>query len=228
MFQFTQPKRAATRRWGWSFIRCYGFNSRSPSGLRLQMVGLRLRTRRSFNSRSPSGLRLCGRGFIVLLMCFNSRSPSGLRQLDRHEREQQQLVSIHAAQAGCDPMSITEQILYARFQFTQPKRAATVGNFEDIDFTSVSIHAAQAGCDPWQVKGRELYAVSIHAAQAGCDLSCLQSIGFPSGFNSRSPSGLRQGSFASSLTPCGFQFTQPKRAATVAAKIQQKRYSLKG
>ena len=48
-------------------------------------------------------------------------------------------------------------------------------------------------------------------------------------FNSRSPSGLRlQDSVGAEQAIREFQFTQPKRAATVAAKIQQKRDSLKG
>ena len=48
------------------------------------------------------------------------------------------------------------------------------------------------------------------------------------GFNSRSPSGLRLWALVAILQVALFQFTQPKRAATVAAKIQQKRDSLKG
>ena len=77
------------------------------------------------------------------------------------------------------------------FQFTQPKRAATLLNKGLRSLRGVSIHAAQAGCDivhPFKVL---VYSVSIHAAQAGCDLVFLY-IPFD----------------------CTFQFTQPKRAAT--------------
>ena len=145
---------------------------------------------------------------------------------------------IHAAQAGCDKQRdiVVSQTLrfnsrspsglrhpagpqtsfVATFQFTQPKRAATVKQYGDCANHDVSIHAAQAGCD--QVRrayhptkrafqftqpkraatGEYLtaalsFTVSIHAAQAGCDPMSLCLI--------------------SSTTT--FQFTQPKRAATV-------------
>ena len=130
--------------------------------------------------------------------------------------------------AGIDPA----------FQFTQPKRAATNSTLGSFDLIAVSIHAAQAGCDRLRVH-HCLYnqSVSIHAAQAGCDwLYGLESI-MKTGFNSRSPSGLRRCcwcrrtrrrgvsihaaqagcdfSFGCPISaPSGFQFTQPKRAAT--------------
>ena len=93
------------------------------------------------------------------------------------------------------------------FQFTQPKRAATRFLGRAVYGILVSIHAAQAGCDLLAcLKLRAYKLVSIHAAQAGCD--------------TRLPKTSTRG--------FEFQFTQPKRAATVAAKIQQKRDSLKG
>ena len=57
----------------------------------------------------------------------------------------------------------------------------------------VSIHAAQAGCDLSRSDSSKYQYVSIHAAQAGCDK--LEWIVLQSyiSFNSRSPSGLRQG-----------------------------------
>ena len=81
----------------------------------------------------------------------------------------------------------------AEFQFTQPKRAATVGNLPSCVLQSVSIHAAQAGCDTVLPSEAFTYA----------------------GFNSRSPSGLRLRVWLLQLFPLVFQFTQPKRAATV-------------
>ena len=79
------------------------------------------------------------------------------------------------------------------FQFTQPKRAATVYRLKSDYILYVSIHAAQAGCDLSRSDSSKYQYVSIHAAQAGCDK--LEWIVLQSyiSFNSRSPSGLRQG-----------------------------------
>ena len=103
-----------------------------------------------FNSRSPSGLRRRQhlqrhRGDPR----FNSRSPSGLRQS----------VLAHLEALGA-------------FQFTQPKRAATLFVLRITRHITVSIHAVQAGCD---------------------SLTTF-----------------------STISSTWFQFTQPKRAATVA------------
>ena len=146
-------------------------------------------------------------------------------------------VSIHAAQAGCDGQTVTVTStlisfnsrspsglrlprwlhleLSNTFQFTQPKRAATMP----------------------LVTGQNLFTVSIHAAQAGCDLSYTARTALSTRFNSRSPSGLRPPvasmpgvnvlvSIHAAQAGCDlllhlcqeltylFQFTQPKRAAT--------------
>ena len=79
-----------------------------------------------FNSRSPSGLRL-GAALIIgpIIWGFNSRSPSGLRRGRQQWRHLQLDVSIHAAQAGCDKSSAASSRSTTTFQFTQPKRAAT-------------------------------------------------------------------------------------------------------
>ena len=79
------------------------------------------------------------------------------------------IVSIHAAQAGCDwhahyfrhvylsfnsrsPRGLRRETLVflrmkMKFQFTQPKRAATRNRAPLPSCWFVSIHAAQAGCD---------------------------------------------------------------------------------
>ena len=124
------------------------------------------------------------------------------------------------------------------FQFTQPKRAATMTQQSESLFTPVSIHAAQAGCDVGAKCARRsgkrfnsrspsglrlnldpknvaAITVSIHAAQAGCDKRILRRVQCVVRFNSRSPSGLRQKATAIYLFAPEFQFTQPKRAATV-------------
>ena len=150
MFQFTQPKRAATS----------------------LTVHLNQHTKVSIHA-AQAGCDQRAKKVLTLSICFNSRSPSGLRQRDGLLQPHRVGVSIHAAQAGCDPMGKTQQqwsisfnsrspsglrhslsvlmTLSFRFQFTQPKRAATDGLNASTVIVDVSIHAAQAGCDlPWR------------------------------------------------------------------------------
>ena len=105
-------------------------------------------------------------------------------------------VSIHAAQAGCDKGKCITPSSSSLFQFTQPKRAATKSQPYNRGILPVSIHAAQAGCDMDFCNPTEWEGVSIHAAQAGCDDRARQLASQGDSFNSRSPSGLRQGDAA--------------------------------
>ena len=101
MFQFTQPKRAATQ--------C---QSVSPSYRQVSIHAAQAgcdkdllryqQTQASFNSRSPSGLRLDTTPRGIAPFSFNSRSPSGLRRPFSSLNSRPCCVSIHAAQAGCD------------------------------------------------------------------------------------------------------------------------------
>ena len=170
----------------------------------------------SFNSRSPSGLRRVIAFCQAILSCFNSRSPSGLRHRPTANDWSGHCVSIHAAQAGCDwgrdstlppptsfnsrsPSGLRRDLrkcphVSTKFQFTQPKRAATpFANSKDsfslsFQFTQPKRAATQGLCHCQRHDSR---------------------------FNSRSPSGLRRASnfVLTQIKP--FQFTQPKRAATV-------------
>ena len=98
-------------------------DSRSPSGLQ-SLPNFKMVIKMCFNSRSPSGLRQNRVACLFSFWCFNSRSPSGLRprhfnstaftkgfQFTQPKRAATynsaaacgtRLVSIHAAQAGCD------------------------------------------------------------------------------------------------------------------------------
>ena len=108
-------------------------------------------------------------------------------------KQQEIIVSIHAAQAGCDDTAWCFIRDVQRFQFTQPKRAATMDFMMAIctkclfQFTQPKRAATTSG-----FSSLRLVSVSIHAAQAGCDLKIW----------------IR----CSTVVP--FQFTQPKRAAT--------------
>ena len=56
-------------------------------------------------------------------------------------------VSIHAPQEGCDSVPEEGSDAVTRFQFTHPRRGATVLIMDDIYKDAVSIHAPQEGCD---------------------------------------------------------------------------------
>ena len=56
-------------------------------------------------------------------------------------------ISIHAAQEGCDCKNKKRPVLPAPFQSTQPKRAATALGVKYKYVNYISIHAAQEGCD---------------------------------------------------------------------------------
>ena len=66
-----------------------------------------------------------------------------------------------------------------RFQFTHPRRGATVLIMDDIYKDAVSIHAPQEGCDGWTSSARAGRVVSIHAPQEGCDYIGLLLLGEP-------------------------------------------------
>ena len=107
--------------------------------------------------------------------------------------------------------SITVQ----RFQFTQPKRAATFIPYKVVEGATFQFtQPKRAATLPMSVSYDKM-AVSIHAAQAGCDLHRVDFAVALASFNSRSPSGLRLAIVAPSVVRAlTFQFTQPKRAAT--------------
>ena len=169
MFQFTQPKQAATYQLkGLDHILIVSIHA-AQAGCD-KFVERTIQPNARFNSRSPSGLRLAkGCRPYNRAYGFNSRSPSGLRLPFVFLLLVLQRVSIHAAQAGCD------------------QRDPMGGRG-----TGVSIHAAQRAATRDYGFNVSLSLVSIHAAQAGCDIKSEYRI----------------------YHPLLFQFTQPKWAAT--------------
>ena len=79
---------------------------------------------------------------------FNPRSPRGLRRRWFTDTMLSRLISIHAAQEGCDG---------------KERRAISWK-------ISISIHAAQEGCDRRRKTNCNALKISIHAAQEGCDI----------------------------------------------------------
>ena len=122
-FQFTQPKRAATRMYK-TDLRTHAFQFTQPKRAATM-------TQQSESLFTPVSIHAAQAGCDVGAKCarrsgkrFNSRSPSGLRLNLDPKNVAAITVSIHAAQAGCD-ISILGRGAKCR----------------------VSIHAAQAGCD---------------------------------------------------------------------------------
>ena len=126
------------------------------------------------------------------------------------------LISIHAAQEGCDQK---RQRRYAGNDYFNPRSPRGLRRWltaENVFARIISIHAAQEGCDfdaaPFNID----YIISIHAAQEGCDGKCLKTCPLLKDFNPRSPRGLRLTAKRRHIKLRRFQSTQPKRAATIA------------
>ena len=127
------------------------FNPRSPRGLRPQAANIE-QFQTIFQSTQPK--RAATLGFVINSdqLLFQSTQPkraatvkvAGVRPIVK-------IISIHAAQEGCDASET--QIVITNY---------------------ISIHAAQEGCDcSFPIKKHPLKSISIHAAQEGCDLIYL-------------------------------------------------------
>ena len=80
---------------------------------------------------------------------------------------------------------------------------------------AVSIHAPREGCDGRNVPSQESQeTVSIHAPREGCDSSFNMPDNVRSGFNSRTPGGVRLHRGYCLFPSSEFQFTHPGRGAT--------------
>ncbi len=123
MFQFTQPKRAATDQHKDGRITYKSFNSRSPSGLR-PVLFYRCLCRIEFQFTQPK------RAATRHLFGIDRTLP----------------VSIHAAQAGCDRKS-TINTSNHDVSIHAAQAGCDQTPLEPSPILLVSIHAAQAGCD---------------------------------------------------------------------------------
>ena len=135
----------------------------------------------------------------------DNRARSNLRPID---------VSIHAPREGCDGLTIETTKRPTRFnsrtpggvrraapsltaipgafQFTHPGRGATYSSYRFTREEKVSIHAPREGCDPRFMLSDEtnIQFQFTHPGRGatGSALSCCPS---HSGFNSRTPGGVR-------------------------------------
>ena len=169
LFQFTHPRRGATTSSSASYLDIASFNSRTPGGVRLTECE-RFIIKLCVSIHAPQ--EGCDRRTRVqrcLVSSFNSRTPGGVR----HDR-----------------LAIAR--LPRKFQFTHPRRGATVRAASPPEIPNVSIHAPQEGCD------------ALGRPRCSCHR----------GFNSRTPGGVRPEIYARQVFKTEFQFTHPRRGAT--------------
>ena len=102
------------------------------------------------------------------------------------------IVSIHALRVGCDSSSTISMMTSYAFQFTHPVRGATL---------TIQLVLTNG-------------QVSIHAPRVGCDVTSLVVVFLASGFNSRTPCGVRLVPRSSLTLAMVFQFTHPVWGAT--------------
>ncbi len=148
---------------------------------------------RCFNPRTPCGVRLRSMKPVPRPGRFQSthslRSatdcPSFERCIDA--------VSIHALLAECD--------------------LRTKGNYYVI--TKVSIHALLAECDLYSSPSRTSFSVSIHALLAECDRTTTNLDWLFTGFNPRTPCGVRPVFRWYVPSAYRFQSTHSLRSATL-------------
>ena len=169
-FQFTQPKRAATGKcFGCMRMRCVSIHAAQAGCDGLGLVYTR------YNEVSIHAAQAgCDKYAIYHQVVL--------------------LVSIHAAQAGCDCDFSTVADVSGKFQFTQPKRAATEIEKDKAKTLNVSIHAAQAGCDLLSPPNPQSRPCFNSRSPSGLRLHSRENEQTRRGFNSRSPSGLRHNS----------------------------------
>ena len=146
---------------------------------------------------------------------FNSRTPGGVRHCGRGIPHRRVVVSIHAPREGCDMIYANILTYSYMFQFTHPGRGATPRFCvrypvpKPFQFTHPGRGATRRRV-PHDIRRW----VSIHAPREGCDEAYNKVMNIMSGFNSRTPGGVRLSTFHCLLLSIKFQFTHPGRGAT--------------
>ena len=124
-------------------------------------------------------------------------------------------VSIHALLAECDGNTNADSKPEKRFQSTHSLRSATSPTAKTRTIHPVSIHALLAECDYSATDRLPLWPVSIHALLAECDLPICRMSASTTGFNPRTPCGVRQWPGACADSCRRFQSTHSLRSATL-------------
>ena len=151
------------------------------------------RHRLEFQSTQPKrAATLVLKQKYTLLKSFQSTQPKRAATRDARANVEKLLISIHAAQEGCDTMFNPQILMQIIFQSTQPKRAATAAHWRTLTLMFYFNPRSPRGLRPkcWkicrlccyfnprsprglrrsEVHGGEVSKnISIHAAQEGCD-----------------------------------------------------------
>ena len=146
-FQFTHPGRGATTAPIAPKTVRYGFNSRTPGGV-----------------RRPTAVRQ------LRVWCVSIHAPREGCDSKTDMTESIFRVSIHAPREGCDYRRGQAKLEDLKFQFTHPGRGATAWHVGLAPHREVSIHAPREGCDKKKFsRNFGGSRVSIHAPREGCD-----------------------------------------------------------
>ena len=173
-------------------MRAERFNSRTPGGVRPGGCSP-LRAPRTFQFTHPGRGATVVRSLTAILRAFQFTHPGrGATQFVPYNNGVGG-VSIHAPREGCDPCELKEVFTDRTFQFTHPGRGAT----------------------PTTTSTRRSRRVSIHAPREGCDCGSAISSYLGTGFNSRTPGGVRHTITGIMRAIRTFQFTHPGRGATL-------------
>ena len=167
---------------------------------------------RCFNSRTPCGVRQHSTRPTRLVNRFNSRTPCGVRPLSAEFVLERLEVSIHAPRVGCDTYRLVVKPTSSRFNSRTPCGVRLSSSMTYAQIHNVSIHAPRVGCDKdvteMQTQSNEFQFT--HPVWGATTNKTMQTI-IITGFNSRTPCGVRhhistEGSEACSFnsrTPCG-------------------------
>ena len=215
MFQFTHPGRGATHHHQSPAPGGRSFNSRTPGGVRLLILIASIILWQSFNSRTPGGVRpsFSFASAIAARFQFTHPGRGATRRLSLCHRPQ--AVSIHAPREGCDFDTSAQRQTTITFQFTHPGRGAT--HSSEIRFTASFwfqfTHPGRGATAPsptWATTTSGFNSRTPGGVRLGSSISTS----LPARFNSRTPGGVRRRCRCWCRCWCLFQFTHPGRGAT--------------
>ena len=169
VFQFTHPGRGATGKSLETGYSLYGFNSRTPGGVRPSKVifskpsiafqfthpgrGATTQYRQKESDVFVSihapreGCDYRRSGGSTFPECFNSRTPGGVRLAKMTLTEIAKEFQFTHPGRGATLRLLLPLLCRARFQFTHPGRGATLQKLIQRLLRLVSIHAPREGCD---------------------------------------------------------------------------------
>ena len=191
LFQFTQPKRAATDYTAFAPLDIL-FQFTQPKRAATSVLSKSQPvTRFQFTQPKRAATRFptCARCAYLMFQFTQPKRAATLKKLICTCISQ---VSIHAAQAGCDESAVSSARLRYRFNSRSPSGLRPCGTAFSATYLLFQFTQPKRAATTLLERAHIIRDVSIHAAQAGCDRCILR----------RSKKSLL------------FQFTQPKRAAT--------------